>query len=110
MATYNIDLEVNKALAYEDVLVVHRFGDKTRLIVSIYDKGVRNVVADSTAVIFKCRLPNNKKIIETATIQDGNALYTFDKRFEHKAGLINDAHFVFGNYSTQNFQIKVLEN
>lgn len=111
MDTFNINLDIDKAHAYLDQPVIHRIGDKsTKIVASIFDKGSQINILENANPVFKCVLPNGKKIIENSQISDNTISYILTSRFDKNVGDINDAYFEFGSYSTQNFKIQVLNN
>lgn len=110
MYTFNIDLDIDKAHAYLDQLVIHRIGDtSTKIVASIYDKGIQADVTKVTNVVFKCVLPNGKKVIETTIITDNTIAYTLSDRFNKIAGNVRQCCFEFDGYSTQIFDIKIID-
>lgn len=111
MDTFEINLDIDKAHAYLDQIVVHRIGDtKTKIVASVFDKGEKVDLTKSTGITFQCILPDGKKLVEQGNV-DGNTLtYILGTRFNKMSGKTQNAYFNFDNYSTQSFDVSIIED
>lgn len=112
MAIFNINLNIDKAKIYTDVQVTHRIDDTATVLATIYDQNMQAspiVVPTDSNPVFKCILPDRKKLIEQASIADNKINYVLSNRFNKVAGNATHCYFEFSGYSTQEFDILILD-
>jgi len=103
----NLILDLDKGNPIDNDSIKHRIGDSTTITATILDYG-KPATFTETKGIFKCYMPNGKKLIESCDVNQGTVSYLLSDRFNQHYGNINSAYFEIGSYSTQTFEILIL--